>query len=47
MRVAHRYIESTKMGDRMIFQAERVEVGVALGTGTFALQPSTDSDRKK
>jgi len=35
------------MGGRMIFQAERVEVGVALAPGTFTLQPSTESDRKK
>ena len=47
MRVPHRYIESTEMGGRMIFQAERVEVGVELAPGTFTLQPSTESDRKK
>ena len=47
MRVPHRYIESTEMGGRMIFQAERVEVGVELPPATFTAQPSTESDRKK
>ena len=47
MRVPHRYIESTEMGGRMIFQAERVEVGVELPPATFTVQPSTESDRKK
>ena len=47
MRVPHRYIESTEMGGRMIFQVERVEVGVELAPDTFTLQPSTESGRKK
>jgi CubicO group peptidase (beta-lactamase class C family) len=45
MRVPHRYIESTEMGGRMIFQAERVEVGVELAPDTFTLQSSTASGR--
>ena len=45
MRVPHRYIESTEMGGRMIFQVERVEVGVDLAPDTFTLQPSTESGR--
>ena len=47
MRVPHRYIESTEIGGRMIFQVERVEVGVELAPDTFTLQPSTHSGRGK
>ena len=47
MRVPHRYIESTEIGGRMIFQVERVEVGVELAPDTFTLRPSTESGRKK
>jgi CubicO group peptidase (beta-lactamase class C family) len=47
MRMPHRYIESTEMGGRMIFQVERVEVGVELAPDTFRLQPSTESGRGK
>ena len=47
MRVPRRYVESTEMGGRIIFQAERVEVGVELAPDTFTLQPSTESDRKQ
>ena len=47
MRVPHRYVESTEMGGRMIFQVERVEVGVELAPDTFTLQPSTESGRGK
>ena len=43
MRVPHRYIESTEMGGRTIFQVERVEVGVELAPDTFTLQPLTVS----
>jgi hypothetical protein len=47
MRVPHRSIESTEIGGRMIFQVERVEVGVELAPDTFTLQPSTESGRNK
>jgi len=47
MREPHRYVESTEMGGRMIFQADRVEVGVALAPGTFTFQPSTEAYRKQ
>jgi hypothetical protein len=47
MRMPHRYIESTEMGGRMIFQVDRVEVGVELAPDTFTLQPSTESGRGK
>lgn len=47
MRVPHRYIESPEMGERGIFQVERVEVGIALAPDTFTLQPSTESGRGK
>jgi hypothetical protein len=40
IRVPHRYLESTEIGGRMIFQVERVEVGVKLAPDTFTLQPS-------
>ncbi len=33
------------MGGRMIFQVERVEVGVELAPDTFTLQPSAESGR--
>jgi hypothetical protein len=46
-RLGHRYIESTEIGGRMIFQVERVEVGVELAPDTFTLQPSTESGRGK
>ena len=39
MRVPHRYMESTEIGGRTIFQVERVEVGVQLAPDTFTLQP--------
>jgi hypothetical protein len=47
MRVPRRFIESTEMGGRTIFQVERVEVGVELAPDTFTLQPSTESGRGK
>jgi CubicO group peptidase (beta-lactamase class C family) len=47
MRMPHRYMESTEMGGRMIFQVDRVEVGVDLAPDTFTLQPSTASGRGK
>jgi CubicO group peptidase (beta-lactamase class C family) len=47
VRVPHRYIVSTEMGGRMIFQVERVEVGPELAPDTFRLQPSTGSSRRK
>ena len=47
MRMPHRYIASTEMGGRMIFQVDRVEVGVELAPDTFTLQPSTESGRGK
>ena len=43
MRVFHRYVVSTEMTGRTIFQVERVEVGVKLAPDTFTLQPSTTS----
>ena len=43
MRVPHRYIESTEIGGRMIFQVERVEVGVELAPDIFMLQALTVS----
>ena len=36
-----------EIGGRMIFQVERVEVGVKLAPDTFTLQPSTESGRGK
>ena len=45
MRLPDRCIESTEMGGRMIFQVERVEVGVELAPDTFTLQPSTGAGR--
>lgn len=45
LRVPHRYVESTEMGGRTIYQVERVEVGAELAPDTFALQPSTASGR--
>jgi hypothetical protein len=45
MRVPHRHVESTDIGGRMIFQVERVEVGVELAPDTFTLRPSTPSGR--
>jgi hypothetical protein len=47
MRVPHGYIESTDIGGRMIFQVERVEVGVELAPDTFTLQPSTAPGQAK
>jgi hypothetical protein len=47
MRMPHRYMESTEMGGRMIFQVDRVEVGVELAPDTFTLQPFTASGRGK
>lgn len=47
MRVPHRYIESTEIGGRMIFQVERVEVGVELAPDTFTLQASTAPGQAK
>ena len=40
MRVPHRYITSNDMTGRVIFQVERVEVGVTLAPDTFELPPS-------
>lgn len=45
MRVPHHYIVSTEMVGRMIFQVERVEMGVELAPDTFTLQPSTSARR--
>jgi len=47
MRVPHRYIESTEIGGRMMFQVERVEVGVDLAPDTFTLEPSAASVRNR
>jgi hypothetical protein len=47
MRVPHRCIESTEIGGRMIFQVERVEVGVELAPDTFTLPPSIEPGRGK
>ena len=47
MRMPHRYIEFTEMGGSMIFQVDRVEVGVELAPDTFTLQHSTESGRGK
>lgn len=41
MRVPHRYIASTDVAGRTIFQVERVEINVDLPPDTFTLQPST------
>ena len=41
MRVPYRCIESNEMSGRAIYQAERVEFGVELPPGTFALGPFT------
>jgi hypothetical protein len=38
-RVPYRYVESTEMSGRTIYQVERVEVGVELNPSTFTLQP--------
>ena len=38
MRVPHRYVTSTDVGGRLIFQVERVEVGVEFAPDTFALE---------
>jgi hypothetical protein len=43
MRVPHRYIASTDMAGRTIFQVERVEVNVELPPETFTLGPFTAS----
>jgi CubicO group peptidase (beta-lactamase class C family) len=45
MRVPHRYIESSDMGGRTIYQVERVEVGVELAPDTFTLEPSAAPGR--
>jgi hypothetical protein len=47
MRVPHRYIVFTETGGRVIFQVERVEIGVDLPPGTFTVQPSAGSGRGK
>ena len=47
IRVPHRCMESTEIGGRMIYQVERVEVGVELALDTFTLEPSTASGRGK
>lgn len=47
VRVPHHYIVSNEMTGRMIFQVERVEVGVELAPDTFALEPPTDSGLQK
>lgn len=47
VRIPHQYTESTEMSGRMIFQVERVEVGIELAPDTFTLQPSTRPGRKK
>ena len=41
MRVPHRYIASTDVAGRTIFQVERVEVNIELPPDTFTLEPST------
>ena len=43
MRLPHRYIASTDVAGRTIFQVERVEVNVELPPDTFTLGPSTAS----
>ena len=40
-------VVAPQMGRRMIFQVDRVEVGVELAPDTFTLQPSTESGRGK
>lgn len=45
MRVPHRYIESSEMGGRTIYQVERVEVGVELAPDTFTLERSATPGR--
>jgi hypothetical protein len=45
MRVPHRYVTSTEISGRMIYQVERVEVNIDLPPDTFALQPTPASDR--
>jgi hypothetical protein len=47
MRVPHRYITSSDMTGRAIFQVERVEVGVKFAADTFALEPSAASSRER
>ena len=47
MRVPHRYIESTEIGGRMMFQGERVEAGAELAPDTFTLEPSAASVRNR
>jgi hypothetical protein len=41
MRVPHRYIASTDVAGRTIFQVERVEVNVEPPPDSFTLEPST------
>jgi hypothetical protein len=41
MRVPHRYIASTDVAGRTIFQVERVEVDAELPPDTFTLEPFT------
>ena len=43
LRVPHRYITSSEMAGRAIFQVERVEVGVVFAPDTFTLQALTAS----
>lgn len=40
-RVPHRYVASTDVAGRTVFQVERVEVNVELPPDTFTLEPST------
>jgi hypothetical protein len=47
VRVPHRYVTSNEVAGRMIFQVERVEVGVELPTDTFTLQPRAESGPRK
>jgi hypothetical protein len=47
MRIPHRYIVSTEMGGRMIFQVERAEVDVELAPDTFTLDPGSAAPGRK
>ena len=47
MRLPHRYIASTDVAGRTIFQVERVEIGVELPPDTFTIETSATSGRGK
>jgi hypothetical protein len=46
-RLPYRTRESTDMSGRLIFEVERVEVGVELAPDTFTLLPFTNWGRRK